>query len=1326
MLKRICLIALNKCWQFIAIVLIVFAVLVTLARYMMPNINDYRSSIENVIAEQSGLEISIGKIEGSWDSVSPVFELNNIQIRSPSTNDSERNTFVKSVKISIATFPSIFYQTLITDKLIVDGFSIVINQEPSGKFSLSKVSTKKDTDINPNFVASIQDWLQHQHKIQLNNTRIDISLRNGQQYPVNLDEIQFTKGSDIYQLIGHSKLLGNNQIDFVFEIDDFLSNPAASGQLYVDTHSINMAKLPLSAIWQEADIDSGLLELKFWADWKNGQFESALLSMKVDDFLMSLLDEPQTHLNNLGTFLVWQRTENGWLFESQQTEIISQDRVWPDPSLFIQMEQDNTQRLYNISISRLDLGIWVDLFLTNPNLDSNLRQQLLTMNPNGFLEDSLVNATVHGNKLTSLRANARFSEITWQPWKKIPGVTNFAGQFEIHENDGELILDSRNSIIDYPGLFRWPFVVKSINSQFSWKVTDDLIALQLNNFDLDITDVQLKADGLFDIHRNSKLIEMNLYAELDNGDVSKTRYFLPNGVMKDNLVNYLDQSIKSGKLEGAQIALRGPATFFPFANPEGVFSVNAQVSDTQYVFTKGWPMIENVSADLWFVEKGMDIRISEGTSKGQSISSASAVIKDFKAKPALLQVRTKSSGDAKDGLDYLNNSPLKNSVGKVFEYIPTQGPFELELDLEIPLTAKVDVTVDGQVTLLGNSMTVVPIDMTVDNIQGTINISDSLISAKKISADIMGDKSFYQIEQLKIPKTGLVTNIQGEGYFTTAGVRQVFPDWIPKMLEGKSEFGLQLSFPSSSPTPLDNEISDEPIVHSQLIMDLAFNSTLVGITSNFPKPFNKKAEQLESFTLNYKLLQNQQQLFSATISELADMKLHIADQKLPSGQIVIGGDKANQSGKDRIEITGTLSQFDLESWLNLFQQQSETSMNNIEFTDYRNLIINNLQIEKFRYYFLNFENVDISAIENNNTLQFKLDSENISGKIHIPDTDLNMPINIDLSHLSIADQFPPSETETDRDKRISSHQPLPAMRIHCDSCVYNTKTLGKTTINLKPLANGNRFTAKMNKSDMLSLDISGQWQKDYETSSVITRLTGTVNTGKIGVLLNTLNRKTGIHETQLKAEGDISWEGDLSQFNFDTLNGNLAFDGGKGSQEDISDKGARIFSIFSVASLARRLTLDFSDLFGDGFYYNSLSGNFAISNGAFATTNFEIDGTSADVEIKGISDFTNNKIEKCIRVTPELSSSLPILAGWAIQPVTGLVVYLMSKIFQPAIKVVTSILYKIEGSMDAPIVTEIDKTSGTAVVDNSGEKEIMTITPDVERPTFTCKDAFKK
>jgi uncharacterized protein YhdP len=187
----------------------------------------------------------------------------------------------------------------------------------------------------------------------------------------------------------------------------------------------------------------------------------------------------------------------------------------------------------------------------------------------------------------------------------------------------------------------------------------------------------------------------------------------------------------------------------------------------------------------------------------------------------------------------------------------------------------------------------------------------------------------------------------------------------------------------------------------------------------------------------------------------------------------------------------------------------------------------------------------------------------------------------------------------------------------------------------------------------------------------------------------------------------------------------MDIDGGKGSQEYVSDKGARIFSILSLGSLARKLTLDFSDLFEDGFFYTDLKANVDINNGVFSTTDFEITGTSADVEIIGSSDFVNNHIENCILVNPDLSASLPILAGWAIEPVTGLVVFLMSKIFQPALKVVTSIQFKVEGSFEDPTITEIGKSAGTAIVDNTGETVGQTvIRPDPEQPKFSCDGAF--
>jgi len=1301
---------------------------------MMPHLNDYRDSIENLITEQSGIKLTIGQVDGSWESIGPVLELHNVQFEHLSNEKSEQKSFVKSIKIHVSPFPSIFYRTLITDKLTIEGLSLSFEQEQTGEFKFTKLSTTadKNTDINSNLAASIQDWLQYQKELLFYQTHINISLRNGHKYPINIDEVHFEKGKDIYQLTGHSKLSGKNQIDFVFEVDGFLSDPTAQGKLYIDTHQINMPEIPLNAVWNETNILSGFLELKLWADWKNNHFESALISLSIDDFLLSLLGEPQTHLNKFSSYLVWQRLSDGWIFESQQSDILSQGRVWPDPSLSIKMNQKENENTFNISASRLDLGIWVDLIMANPNLDTDIRKQLLSMNPNGYIDDIIVTTSMNNNKLIDLRANAHFSELTWQPWKKIPGVKNFSGQFEIHEDNGKIIFDSRNAKIDYPGLFRWPFNVDVINSQLSWNISDEIISIELNKLLLDVYDAQLMADGLFTIHRKSKLLDMNVYAELDNGNVAKTSTFLPFKIMKENLVNYLDDSIKSGSLHSTQIAIRGPATSFPFPNPEGVFAINAKVSDTHFSFSKDWPELEQISADLWFVENSMDISITKGKSNGQTITSAAAIIENLKSKPTMLIVKTTSNGNVEDGINYLNNSPLKDSVGKIFDVIPTKGPFDLKLDLKIPLATKINVHVDGEVNLLGNSMIVAPIDMAVDNIYGKISISDSLVFSDKLSADIMGGISQYKLHQNQDAEGILLTTISGTGTLTTEGLRNVFPTWIPTLLEGETEYNLNMLLPHQVKPSTDYSSATTISADSQLKMALTVDSDLKGITSQFLPPFDKSAEQLESFTLNYKLLQNNQQLFAASISDRADMKF-LKAQHATSGNIVFGGDKASTPEYEGIELSGEFNSFDLESWLNLLQKQTKLDMEMLEISDYSYLRVKNLLIKDLKYYFLNFNDVTVSATEKNNSFHFDLKGDEIAGLVQVPDTELKLPIEINLTSLTISDQFPLLETENNPfftskvpETQIVSHsKPLPTIKIHCEKCIYNQQQLGSTTINVNPVENGNKFTVMMATTDILNLDLKGDWHRN-ENNDVVTNISGNVNTNKIGNLMRLFNTRTGIRGTKLDLNGELNWRGDPSQFNFQTLNGSLLAKGGKGSQEDISDKGARFFSIFSVGSLARKLTLDFSDLFGNGFFYTGLEGNFAVNNGAFNTNDFEIDGTSADVEIKGVTDFTNNSIEKCIRVTPELSSSLPVLAGWAIEPVTGLVVYLMSKLFQPALKVVTSILYKIEGPIDNPIVTEIRKTAGTAIVDNSIEEGKTTITQDTELPKFTCDEAFKK
>ncbi|MFP3344692.1 AsmA-like C-terminal region-containing protein, partial [Halomonas sp. SIMBA_159] len=71
----------------------------------------------------------------------------------------------------------------------------------------------------------------------------------------------------------------------------------------------------------------------------------------------------------------------------------------------------------------------------------------------------------------------------------------------------------------------------------------------------------------------------------------------------------------------------------------------------------------------------------------------------------------------------------------------------------------------------------------------------------------------------------------------------------------------------------------------------------------------------------------------------------------------------------------------------------------------------------------------------------------------------------------------------------------------------------------------------------------------------------------------------------------LNWPGAPTQFALAHLAGNVNYRLGEGSLSEVSDQGARLFSIFSLDSLVRKLRLDFRDVFSKGFFYNNMTGN---------------------------------------------------------------------------------------------------------------------------------------
>ena len=111
---------------------------------------------------------------------------------------------------------------------------------------------------------------------------------------------------------------------------------------------------------------------------------------------------------------------------------------------------------------------------------------------------------------------------------------------------------------------------------------------------------------------------------------------------------------------------------------------------------------------------------------------------------------------------------------------------------------------------------------------------------------------------------------------------------------------------------------------------------------------------------------------------------------------------------------------------------------------------------------------------------------------------------------------------------------------------------------------------------------------------------------------------------------------------------------------------ARLLSVLSLQSLPRRLSLDFRDLFAEGFAFDSVDGDVKIGQGMAATNNLRMRGAAAVVLMEGSADLERETEDLRVVVVPEINAGTASLAVAVINPAIGLGTFLAQYFLQQA------------------------------------------------------------
>lgn|GEM_PF-3258689 len=1302
----------NKLWLLIATLIILIAVIFTLLRVLLPQVDYFKADIEQWIENEYQVDVEIDDIDGEWGTKGPVFSLNGLTLKS----DDGQLSLAKldALSIHFDGIGTLLSGHITTESIQIAGVSLnfLLDRKLAVRFDTLE-DAEEDGQVAEVDAASktLLTYLFGQKKLVVVDSHITLETLTGKAFHYRISQLDIDNYEDIHQFQGQLIDDHGGNLKLVAEIYGDPSSDKSYTNLFLQGENVALAQLPILDKHPQFKPNQGQLNWRLWSDWRDGRWQSAVGDLKVTDTQWPLHDSlsNQPLIPELESFSI----DFSWRYESTTTGSLvfhngalkkqDQSRVeLPEfYLLFKQLAEQDIQ--WEVISHEFQLASLTD-YLAIPLVDSEsginpVADTGLTLN----LNDLGLRLSRQAGKWKAPIVHIRFDQLDYQDLFNLPLVSGLVGDIGWSENFGMAQLAAKNTQVDLHDLFRDQLGFDLFELDLNWRLdANQQLDLRINKALAQNDDLSLSATSRFFFQDNEP--NLALFAEVADVNASQKSRYLPTGIMTEALVEYLDQSVKSGTLSLAKAAVRGPLKSFPFDNEEGLFSILGFLQDARFEYLPEWPAVENFAAKLLFEGNGMDLRALAGNSGQISVNDARAVIKDYSALNTPFQLHIDATSEDNSGRDFLNNSPL-NHIGEGISLLDFQGKLRTRLDMDFGLDDTSNMKVTGKIVPLNNNASVTINEFTFNQLEGALNLDQTGVRESQFTAQFKDSPISVALKSGQLESEASVI-IDAQGELTASSISDIVGKKWSDLGQGKSQFSAHIQV-----SPPD----DRDSVH------LHFKSDLEGIQLDLPGELAKSKHDNTPIDVQIRL------------DEFSDIKIswrefngrwwwqydqneryrHLGGNFFYNADVAITDNILN-----RYTAEINLEQTELQEWWPVLERITgfSTEREETEHLPDLDLLFN---VSKLGNPYVKAENISLNLVkktDENWQVYAKNDKSSLS--LRIKD---NEPWELDIERLEVqfTDSFlqnissEDAETDHDVESPNSSNaveemnkwqQPgqWPSVIVNCKFCQLQDFEMGTIRLNLLTSAESMWLNGNIKNGSNHDLNVDLLWQQRLSELSPeeqaksskenLTQVNFELASNDFGKFLDRFDYASGVKDSGARISGKLWWSDSPWEFDLLRANGLANFNLGKGYLSEVSDAKARLFSLLSLQSLSRRLQLDFSDVYKKGFHYNGINGNISLLDNVLQSHDVYVDGSAAKVNLSGSINLKDRDIEQHALVVPQLTSSLPVLVGWAVEPTTGILVFLLNKIFEPAIEVVTQIEYRIHGTLDEINVDEVKKS----------------------------------
>lgn len=1278
-----------------------FALVVSLFRGLLPQLDEVRTELVKYVEQQYQIRVNVGLLSAEWQAFGPALTVSKLVI--PAQESLPFTLVVNDVHIKLDFWESLFTASPQIENVIFDGVHVALDLDKLTETGDTKSAQEMDTDWLYRLL------LEQLERFSIKQASLQLLSKKNNYRPIFIKDLKWSNSPNRHR--GQGKLYLDedaSQVELLslqIDINGSGDNPdELKGLVYLAAQSLDIGEW---ASRQGKPYDNvelaleGVINLQAWMNLGNRSVESSIIEFSPS-WLEWELNEQKQHFEIKGGQLEWLPTQAGWRFTSRDLDFESNQQAWPDFNFVVEMRE---QGLFSY-LDRLHTGSLLPLLPLVPGLELAGLKHWQALDPQGEIESI---------KLTKLKGqdpqlSLSVKQLTWSQDGGIPGSAPIDFQLGWGNESLYLSVPQQDYRLDFGRGLKQPL---SLSGE-AFEAKYDLLAqailvpqLKMSNQDLAI-DAAMKLEFAEGVH-------LALLSTLKLNDVAEVGNYLPLDGMSQGLLDYLDVGLVAGHIQDGLVVWNGVLSDYPYLDHSGVFKANFTLEDAEFKFLPDWPAVTNLNLMAQFDNEAMALTIERGHLLDVVVDGAKVNIPQLGAR-SLLEVRANLHTSGQAATRVIQASPLVDSVGSTLAVVQINGDVSASLDLAFPLYEAeagefVKHDIRGLITFDNTPVYITEPGVLLDQVSGQVSFVNDLVYGEDISAllyqqpisltfdtgnvgsnyglnlDMKGAWSLADLpEELNNPLQDFYS-----GDVSWKGAMTLVFDPYGYRIQAQVEtdlVGAELALPAPF-----TKVKDEPRkLTAELIGDNKQSS--LGIKLGKQMEFWGGFDQESGHRLaHYDLLLGR--LFKPgdqLKKNKGHLQLDIDHTELAPWLAIINEFTAGNKVSDAAKITAGAELTGVEPGLEVradiaVPAAEEPSRQESFFPPLMSL---DADIADFNLMGQTLSNLKMIAYPTPVSWRFEASSNEFDGRIDFYPDWATQGLKLVATKFHLAPNVKAAEEADFKSDTILDN--LPPIAVDVDEFSFYGSPLGHLVLQGSPKGDSYHIQTLSLTTPEIKLRGKGIWQNDNNEN--LTQFDVTLTATKFDAISAIVDMDPGLKDAPVEVDAEISWQGAPYQFSIESLNGLVNFELGKGHLSEVSDKGARIFSLFSLDSLLRKLSLDFSDVFGKGLYFNSFTGTLNIDNGVVKTHDTEMDAVAGNMKVRGYTDLMTESLNYDIRFVPQLASSVPTVVllttgGWTF----GLGAFALTKVLEPVIEVITEIRFQLTGTMADPKLEEIGRKS---------------------------------